>query len=194
LIYYIIDMYGGDFSSSKELFMADIKSKAKTAADYFSASPTEAAIIVGIAVSGMASLINIYDAISGFDKKGQDCKESDDYKKASKIRFAILLTISILTIGLGMYLMTKKDHNKIIPLGVLTAGVFGFLYALSTGIKGAQTFMKTRMSLGAFAFFLVVGFYKGGVAMAKSGATGSSLPDAAVKGTAQFTRFYSGIY
>lgn len=120
---------------------------------------TQMMIILGIAISGMASIINLYDATTGYTLKQDECKESDSLKKATTVRFAMLLVISILIMGLGMYMVYKPDSNRTMALGLVIAGLFGFLYALSSGIRGAQSPIKTILSLGTFVFFVVYGYF-----------------------------------
>lgn len=120
---------------------------------------SEMMIILGISISGMATVINFYDSVSGFSEKQNKCKEDDTYKKAATIRFAVILVISILILAFGIYWLQKKNSNKVISLGILTTGLFGILFAITTRVSTIRNTVKTYGSLGVLALFLAVGVF-----------------------------------
>jgi hypothetical protein len=119
-------------------------------------------IIFGTALSGMASLVNTYDYVSGINNKVQQCNQSADVEALLKTRFIVLLVLSSLAIVLGILFgfIFRNNPKRLVTFGLGAAGVFGILYAIYSWYQYTPIGNATKLgvSWGAFVLFLLLGF------------------------------------
>lgn len=130
---------------------------------YFDLSPWHYLIILGVAVSGMAALINTYNAVSGFNDKVKGCTQTKSVKSAINTKFIILLVISIFIVIFGFvlawFLRGQDNQRRLLTLGLMTAGIFGILYSLSIKFDDVSNNFKLWASWIVFLGFILLGFF-----------------------------------
>lgn len=135
-----------------------------TAAKYFSMSPWQFLVILGIGVSGLLAFVNTYNAIFGVNKDLQACKQTGDLAKKLHVEFAILIIISILAIIFGLILSwllrNSAKSYRTITWGIIIAGVFGIIYAISIKLSGTglSNVIGVGLSWTVFIGFLIAGY------------------------------------
>jgi len=117
-------------------------------------------VIVGLAVSGAASFVNTYNSLSGINSI-DNCTQTAQYKNALQTKFLVTLILSILAIVIGIILMfifkrTGNPHN-IITMGIILAGVIGFIYSFFVKYKNFGNGTLTVISWGTFIAFIILG-------------------------------------
>lgn len=119
-------------------------------------------VVLGIAISGLASFVNTYDAWSGINSQTQSCTQSSTLQKDLNIQFIVLIVLSCVAIILGILLAwvfrSQQNQRRLVTLGITTAGIFGILYALSIKFQNASNKIKLWTSWVCFAGFLIIGF------------------------------------
>lgn len=119
-------------------------------------------VIIGIAISGLASFVNTYDAWSKINTQIQAALQTGTIQKELNTQFIVILVLSCLAIALGIVLAWLFRHatnpRRIVTLGIITAGIFGILYAVSMKFQTASTIYKLGASWGAFLAFIILGF------------------------------------
>ena len=115
------------------------------------------AIIIGIALSGLACLINTYDAIAKINEKRQACVETGDLKKILEVRFIVMLVLSIVALIAGIVLgFIFKMRGMTVAFGFATAGFFGIIYSILSKFKDTGN-MGVKLTLSWLSLFLFVG-------------------------------------
>jgi heme O synthase-like polyprenyltransferase len=137
--------------------------EAKDIRRFFALNTWQYFIIIGIAISGIAAFVNTYDAWRSISKKMQECTNSNPLKKELKIQFIVMLTLSILTLLLGLILLwifrNKENQRRLITLGTITIGILGIVYSISIKLQDVTNIVKLGVSWVSFAAFLVLGFF-----------------------------------
>lgn len=120
-------------------------------------------IIIAIAVSGMATFVNTYDAIAGINKMTPTIEKSPELQKAEKTRFYVFLCISLILFFIGAimaYIMNKnQNQRKIISYGLMTAGLLGFVFTLTDRFRGYSIGAKLAVSWIALIVFIVIALF-----------------------------------
>jgi hypothetical protein len=115
-------------------------------------------VLLGIAITGLAALVNTYEAIAGINS---DINTVVGDKLNTE--FIILLIISLLAfcVGIILFIVLKKKNIKIslFPMALIAFGIIGFVYSLSIKFQYATYFAKLTVSWVAFIIFLLIGIY-----------------------------------
>lgn len=138
------------------------------AKNYFAGFTTWQVIaIMGIAISGLMTFVNTFDAITKINQKVQTCTQSADIKKAYNDQFITLIVISCLAIVVGIIvawlLRGSVTPRKVITMGIIFSGVFGILYAVSIKLQNStmNSVLKAGGSWVIFVGFLIWGYLMG---------------------------------
>lgn len=118
-------------------------------------------IIVGIAVSGLAAFVTTYDAISNISAEYTACAETGNLKKELDTQFIVITVLSSITVVIGIvmgFLLNDQKYN-ILTLGIITAGIFGILYALTIKLQSASSKIKVIAAWTTFFLFLFLGWF-----------------------------------
>lgn len=119
-------------------------------------------IIFGTAISGMATLVNSYDYISGINSKFKGCEQSQETNDLLKTRFIVLLVLSSIAIVLGILLgfLFRSNPKRLLTFGLGSAGLFGIMYALYSWYQYTPfgDAVKLFASAGPFVMFILLGF------------------------------------
>jgi hypothetical protein len=137
--------------------------------NYFKMSAWQYVVILGIAISGLATFINTYNAFSRINENLEGCihacPQSLEIYQSLQTQFIIILILSIVAIlfGILLFWLLRKAENqrRIITLGIITAGIFGIFYAISIRFNSLATGFKVAISWAAFIAFLILGFLIG---------------------------------
>jgi cytochrome bd-type quinol oxidase subunit 2 len=119
-------------------------------------------VLLGIAVSGLASFVTTCEALNAANDSLKPCTESDAYKKSLNTEFIVLIILSILAILIGAILawaLRKSDNQRnLITLGIITSGFFGIIYAISIRFQSTANRIKIGVSWISFLAFIILGF------------------------------------
>lgn len=144
-------------------YLDTVKVKTGDVKKYISLDTWQYLIIIGIAVSGVATLVTAYNAISNINQYYQTCSDNSKLHTSINIKFGILLVISVLIIlsGIGLAWAFKKSNNqrRLLTLGLITTGLFGILYSFSLKFQGVVDWVKLLASLFTFVIFLALGWF-----------------------------------
>jgi ABC-type sugar transport system permease subunit len=135
---------------TKDYLNMSPKEYIKQTKDYLNMSPKEYLLILGIAISGIAALINTYNAASNII--ATECQATTGYQTAIQNKLIVILVISCLVIVVGIILsITLKEKRKYrgIFLSLISMGLFGILYALTIKFQNAANVIKVGISWGA---------------------------------------------
>jgi uncharacterized membrane protein len=127
-------------------------------------NPTQVAIVVGAAVTGIAAVANTYDVLFGVNKAVKECEQDDDTNKILKTRFIVFLVLSSLAIVLGIVLgVLTRGNWKMTALGLSMAGIAGIVFSLYNWYQYSTFSTTVRLggSWGLLAVFIVLGFIFG---------------------------------
>lgn len=120
-------------------------------------------VIIGIAVSGITAFVTIYNAASNVNDYYASCESNTNLKKSLNVKFGIMLSISVLIILFGILLAwffrAKPNPRRILTLGIITIGLFGFLYAFSIKLQSVVDWVKLAASIFTLIGFLILGWY-----------------------------------
>ena len=126
--------------------------------NYFTFGKFQFVVLLGIALSGLASFVNTYDAISKINVIDK-LQKTDLLKKQLRTKFIVMIVISCLAIVLGIALGDlKKYPTRLFMLGLSLAGVFGILYAVITKYNKVSMGTKLGISWLLFLVFIALGF------------------------------------
>ena len=141
----------------------------------FSINNWQYAVILGIAVSGIAAFVNTYDAISNINKNRQTCTQTDQLKHELNVRFVILIILSCLALLIGLLMAwsfrTSENKHQVLTLGLASGGILGILYAVSTKFQNTTNAVKLGVSWISLAAFIILGFLIG------TGKIGNKTPE-----------------
>lgn len=130
---------------------------------FFTLNSWQYLLILAIAISGLAAFINTYDAWSNINSKLIECTESDSLRKELNTQFIIIIVLSCIAIVIGVLLAwffrRAANQRRILTLGIITAGIFGILYALSIKFRSVTNKFKLGVSWLSFIFFIILGFF-----------------------------------
>lgn len=119
-------------------------------------------VILAIAISGISGFVSTYNEISNINSNKAVCAASTTLQKELKIQFWILLIISILAIILGIILavvLRKKQNGlSMVTLSIVTIGILGLVYTLSTKLEKISSILKISISWISFFSFIIIGF------------------------------------
>lgn len=119
-------------------------------------------IVVGLALSGVASFVTTYNSISGINNL-DNCAQSEAYKNALQTKFLVTLILSILAIVIGIILMfifrANADGNRhsVITMGIILVGIVGIIYSLTLKFKNFGNGTLSVISWGTFVAFIILG-------------------------------------
>ncbi|MEM3062876.1 MAG: hypothetical protein QW303_04965, partial [Nitrososphaerota archaeon] len=120
-------------------------------------------VILGIAITGLASFINTYNAFSDINIHTEKCYQEEPLNREIHIQFVVVLVLSILSLVLGITLAIllrhAKNQRRIVTLGIITVGIFGIIYSLSLKFYTFSGWTKVGISWASFIAFLVLGFF-----------------------------------
>lgn len=128
-------------------------------ANYLQLGKTQYAVILGLAVSGVSSIVSTYDYASKLDQKQKKCEESEDLKKALRTRFIVLMILSCLAVVIGVIIgiILRKNPKKLLTFGITTSGIFGIGYALFSYFQNKTTAITMGASWSIFFIFILLG-------------------------------------
>ena len=135
------------------------------AARYFSMSPWQILVILGIGISGLTTFVTTYDAITNINAQIQTCTRSDPLRRQLNIQFIVLLILAILAILIGIILAwllrNATNTRRIMTLGIIVAGIFGIIYAISIKLANStlSSVLKAGLSWTVFIGFLIAGYF-----------------------------------
>lgn len=112
--------------------------------------------MLGMGISGMASLLNIYDAISKISEKS-DKSVTQEMKDLLRVKFIVILVISIVAIIVGILIGYFLRTGRTFGFGLSVGGLFGILYAGSMQLSDLSNTAKITGSLSMFVTFILVG-------------------------------------
>lgn len=130
-----------------------MKSKLK---DFVSLTKFQYVAMLGMGISGMASLLNIYDAISKISEKSNKAV-TDEMKELLRVKFIVILVISIVAVVVGIMIGYFLRTGRTFGFGLSIAGLFGLLYAGSMQLTDLSNTAKITGSLSMFVTFILVG-------------------------------------
>lgn len=129
---------------------------------FFSLNKWQYMVMLGVAVSGLAAFVNTYNAWSGINAATKSCTENPDYEKKINTQVIVLIILAVLAIILGAIiawlLRNLKNTGNIVTLGIITAGIFGIIYAISRKFQNATDRLKLGISWVSFFAFIIIGF------------------------------------
>ncbi|MEM0354019.1 MAG: hypothetical protein QXW79_00420 [Thermoplasmata archaeon] len=135
----------------------------KSLKKYFSMTSWQYLVILGIAITGLASFINTYNAFSDINIHTEKCYQEDPLNKEIHTQFVVVLVLSILSLVLGITLAIllrhAKNQRRIVTLGIITVGIFGIIYSLSLKFYTFSGWTKVGISWASFVAFLILGFF-----------------------------------
>jgi MFS family permease len=130
---------------------------------FFNMSWYQVLILIGIAISGLATFINIYNMASKINDKVIACSQDPDLKKAFDVQFIFMIVVSCLAILLGIIiawaLRTRNNQRRLLTLGLVCFGIFGIIYALSIRYQSTTNIIKFSISGISLLAFIIMGFF-----------------------------------
>jgi hypothetical protein len=146
----------------EQLTPGSINSELGNIKRYFDMAAWNYVIVFLIASTGLAAIVNTYDAISGINKKKEEC-EKLSLKNYTLTKFIIMLIFSIFAIGIGLFLafFFRKNTNqrRMISLGIITIGVFGVIYSLSLQFQDISKNAVLYTSWVLFILSILLGWF-----------------------------------
>lgn len=146
----------------EQLTPGSVNSELDNIKRYFDLAAWNYVIILLIASTGLAAVVNTYNAISGINKKKEEC-EKTVLKNYTLTKFIIMLIFSILMIGLGLFLafFFRKNTNqrRMVSLGIITAGIFGVIYSLSLQFQDISKNAVLYTSWLLFILSIILGWF-----------------------------------
>ena len=130
-----------------------MKSKIK---EFVTLSKFQYVAMLGMGISGMASLLNIYDAISKISEKS-DKSVTPEMKELLRVKFIVILVISIVAIVVGVLIGYFLRTGRTFGFGLSVGGLFGLLYAGSIQLNDLSNTAKITGSLSMFVAFILIG-------------------------------------
>ena len=138
----------------------------QTAKKYFSGMTSwQILVIFGIAISGLATFVNTYDAASGINAQIQTCMQTGTLQQQLNTEFIVLIVLSCVAIVLGIilawFMRNAVNSRRVMTLGVIIAGICGILYAISIKLSSStmSSVLKAGLSWTVFIGFLVAGYF-----------------------------------
>lgn len=121
------------------------------------------AIVVIIALSGLAAFVNTYNAWSDIGTNLSACRNTDPLKQELNTQFIVLLIVSCVALVLGIALawLFRKQSNQrqILTMGIITMGILGIVYAISIKFQDVTNSVKLGVSWTIFILFVIIGFF-----------------------------------
>lgn len=130
---------------------------------YFSLSPWQFVILLGLAISGFVAFVNTYNYLASIDKSLQNCANTNSqFQQQIHAQFIWLLVISIIAIVVGFllaWLLHKKTHTyKLVVLTIILIGSFLLAYAINLKLEASVNLgWKLGLPWTAFLFFILLG-------------------------------------
>ena len=129
---------------------------------YFALNTWQFIVIVGIAITGLATFVNTYNTLTSIDSELQNCTYSSPLREELNTQFIIMLVVSILAIVLGFVLAwllhNQPTRRRVVVVGIIVLGFFGLIYALNLKFQALPKEWKLGFSWGSFIAFLLLGF------------------------------------
>lgn len=125
-------------------------------------SPWKYFVVVGLALSGVASFATTYNSISGINNL-DNCAQTEAYKNALQTKFLVTLILSILAIVIGIILMflfranAAGNRHSVITMGIILVGIVGIIYSLTLKFKNFGNSTLAVISWGTFIAFIILG-------------------------------------
>lgn len=169
---FVQDLLGGsdnipDYSGEirEQLTPGSFNEEAGYLKRYFEMPAWSYLIVFLIASTGLAAVINTYNAISGINKKKEEC-EKTVLKNYTLTKFIIMMTLSLFVVALGVLLMIffrkKENQRRMTSLGIIVAGVFGIFYSLSLQFQDLTKNSVLYTSWVLFILSLGLGWFLSG--------------------------------
>lgn len=118
---------------------------------------------LGLAITGVASIITLYQAIFDINKLSMSCSSQDDVQKEINIKFWVLLILGILLITFAfimMIVLRKSDRQYgLVTVAILIGGIIAIVYGLSIKFQKASNWTKFSINIVSFAIFVGLGVY-----------------------------------
>jgi ABC-type nickel/cobalt efflux system permease component RcnA len=118
---------------------------------------------LGLAITGVASIITLYQAIFDINKVSMDCSSQDDVQKEINIKFWVLLILGILLITFAfimMIVLRKSDRQYgLVTVAILIGGILAIVYGLSIKFQKVSNWTKFSINIVSFAIFIGLGIY-----------------------------------
>lgn len=130
--------------------------------EFFKINAVELAIILGISISGLIAVINMYDAVTGINDNMIACANTDELGSQLTTQFIVVLTFSIVFILLGLILIwvfRTKPSAHIFIFSIILVGVFGIVYSLAVQFQQFTNNAKMLVSWSVFIAFIVIGIF-----------------------------------
>lgn len=134
----------------------------KTIAGFFKMDGTGYILTLGIALAGIAALMNTYDALSRVGELQKSCADQDPLKSELDNKFWITLAVSAVVLLFGLvfawFLRDKRSTGlTILTLSVILLGAFGILYAIQMKASVLDVGPKIWVSWIVFIGFVIAG-------------------------------------
>jgi uncharacterized membrane protein len=139
--------------------MSYLKAK-ETTLNYFNLTKTQYVVMLGVAISGLSTLLNTYNSISKINSIQNECPQNDEYNKAVRIKLYVILALSLtfLLIGVILGIVLRNNPKRMITIGLASSGIFGLLYVSAMGLQKTPDGIKLGASWGSFLIFIILGF------------------------------------
>lgn len=124
---------------------------------YFKFSKIKIILILGIAISALATFITIYNYVSGINNL-ENCAISVEIQKQKQIKFIWILVLSLIAFVIGLLLswMFRHKPHRIFSFSILFIGIFGILYAIAYKLNTLPGIDKTLIFISVLAFITFV--------------------------------------
>lgn len=125
---------------------------------YFKFGKIRIVLILGIAISALATFITVYNYASGISNL-ENCSISTELQKKRQIKFIWILVLSIIAFVIGLVLswVFRNKPRRIFSFSILFIGIFGILYAIAYKFKNFTDKTLIFISVLAFVIFIILG-------------------------------------
>lgn len=136
----------------------------KNIAKFFKMDGAGYLITLGIALTGVAALVNTYDALSNVGELERQCEKTDPLKSELDTKFWITLAISVVGLLFGLvlawFLRDKQSTGiTVAVLSLILLSAFGTLYSIQMKARVLNVGPKLWIS-----WIVFIGFVIGGIA------------------------------
>jgi len=118
-------------------------------------------IILGVAVSGLASYVTTYNALSKINTLSA-CTESAQLQHELQVKFIVTIVLACIAVVIGIVLSwifgRNQTPHRLVTFGLTAAGLLGILYALSLRFRKLTDNVQLFISWGSFVAFIILGF------------------------------------
>lgn len=155
-----LSSFGTSFKDTTSEFATSAIQTTRTLADFFTMNPVSYALILGVALTGIAALSTTYDVITGIDDDERACANVDPLKHKLNSKFWVALAVGCIFMLFGLVLTYAfhKKSNKFYTgfvVALLLMGAFTILYALQMQIKHWSSWPRLATMWGLFILFVI---------------------------------------